>query len=1117
MVNRLAFKYILVLMVLASALTSCNDHAKTEQHSSSQTLFQKVSSDHSNITFANQLTETDTFNYFNYPYIYMGGGVAVADFNNDELPDIYFTGNMVENKLYLNKGGLKFEDISQASGTVGDGSWMHGITICDINNDGWKDIYISISGRQGQCRNQLFVNQGVNDQGIPVFKEEAAKYGIDDPGHSTQATFFDYDNDGDQDLYVANYPITDFKTPSFYYSEMIKHPKMDLSDHLYRNNGDGSFTNVTEEAGLLSFGLSLSATISDLNNDGYKDIYVSNDFASPDFCYINNGDGTFSNKSKEVTRQTSYYGMGADIADFNNDGFMDILQVDMTPEGHRRNKENMAGMNIEGFYELVDLGLHHQYMYNSLQMSRGVDDNGDPQYSNIAKLAGVSSTDWSWSPLFADFDNDGLKDIFISNGTRRDINNNDFFKKLDAEREVYFKASTQKRQSKELENVQKMPSEPIANYVFKNNGDLTFSKQMEEWGLTDKGFSNGAVYADLDNDGDLELIVNNIDEEAYIYKNNTSEQGANYLKVNFKGAKHNSLGIGTKVMVYHAGQVQVGELTLTRGYQSSVEPILYFGLGENTQVDSLIVNWPDGRVQMKKAAGSNQIITFDYSQAEKSDQKSATKNHLFAKVESELPVHKENMFNDFDVQVLLPHKMSNFGPALAVADIDNDGLDDYYIGAASGENGAIYKQKADGKLERIDFQIDEDKKYEDLGASFFDADGDGDADLYIVSGGYEFQNKAYYQDRLFINERGKFIKAELPKITGSGSCVRPYDYDGDGDLDLFVGGRLSPGHYPYPGVSYLLRNDTKNGSPKFEIVTDQVMPGASNLGMVTDALWSDFNNDGKTDLLIVGEWMELKVYLNNGSKFEDKSSDYFDQNMHGWWFSIDGADFDHDGDTDYVLGNLGKNYKYQAHEGKPFKVYASDFDHNDKSDIVLSYQNSGEEYPVRGRGCSSQQIPTIKAKYKDYKSFSKANVVDIYGDKELENSLHYSVESFASIYLENTGKGYKIHHLPNEAQLAPINDMVIADWNNDGHEDIIIAGNLFSSEVETPRADAGIGLCLLGDGKGHFQPLTYQQSGIFMPYDVKQLQATVINGKKGFVAVSNQGPVSTYTSQINAK
>ncbi|MTI39255.1 hypothetical protein E1140_07115 [Fulvivirga lutimaris] len=1100
---------------------ACNPVKNEESNSEeSSSLFTKVSSAHTQVKFKNTLTETDTFNYFSYSYIYMGGGVSVADFNNDGLTDIYFVGNMVDNRLYLNKGDLVFEDVTEASGAAGDARWMLGSTVCDINNDGLLDIYISVSGKDEICKNLLYVNKGIGDNAVPRFEEEADKYGIADTGHSTQSVFFDYDNDGDLDLYVANYPITNFKAPSFYYKQMLINAKMKSSDHLYKNNGDGTFTDVTEASGILNFGLSLGITITDLNEDGFKDIYVSNDFASPDMLYMNNGDGTFTDRIKELTKQTSYYGMGLDIADFNNDGLMDIIQVDMAPEDNRRSKENMAGMDPAAFYELVDLGLHHQYMYNSFQLNRGLDENGMPQYSNIAKLAGVSSTDWSWASLFADFDNDGWKDIFITNGTRRDINNNDFFKKLES-KDVYFSSTSNNKIEDQLENVKKMPSEPIANYIYKNNGDLTFTKEIETWGLDDESFSNGAVYVDLDNDGDLELVVNNIDNESVIYKNTAVEKNnSNFLKIEFEGSKLNKLGLGARAEVWSENMRQVAELTLTRGYESSVEPILYFGLGKN-KVDSLLITWPDKKSQLIRNVEVNQKLVVSYEDADQSEH--GRPDHkiepIFEDITdrfSKLPVHKENEFDDFGLQVLLPHKMSNFGPALAVGDINGDTLDDFFVGGASGFNGALYLQNAQGEFDKVDFQPSEDAIYEDLGATFFDADGDNDLDLYIVSGGNEFEEgHTNYQDRLFINTNGSFTKAEkgLPTISASGSCVKPFDYDNDGDLDLFVGGRLRPGKYPYAGTTYLLENNAKNGQPNFEIVTDKVAPGLSDIGMVTDALWADFNGDNVTDLLVVGEWMPITVLINENGIFQNRSSDYFNENTTGWWFSIDQGDFDNDGDSDFVIGNLGLNYKYQAQKDKPFNVYANDFDNNNQSDIVLSYHNSGKEYPVRGRGCSSAQIPAIKTKYKDYKSFSQASVIDIYGDDNLENSLSYSVESFASVVLKNNGKSYQIVNLPNEAQLSPINDMIVQDFDKDGNLDLLVSGNLYSSEVETPRGDAGIGLYLKGDGMGNFQPLTFNESGVYIPYDSKHLSTIEINDRSAFVSVSNQGPVQIFSKK----
>ena len=598
---------VVLLIAILGACFSC-----TPEKTGEGPVFTKLSSRKTNITFQNTLTETDTFNYFLYSYMYMGGGVSVGDFNNDGLTDIYFTGNMVGNRLYLNMGNLKFKDITGISGTGGDHRWMQGSTLCDINEDGLPDIYVSVSGLKGNCKNMLFVNQGNNSDGIPVFTEEAGKYGIDDNGKSTQSTFFDYDNDGDQDLYVANYPITRFKASPYFYRQMMKNAKPDESGHLYRNNGDGTFTDVTVEAGLLTFGLSLSATVCDLNQDGYKDLYISNDFTSPDFYFFNNGNGTFTDRTKEVIGQTSFYGMGADIADYNNDGLPDIIQIDMAPEDNLRAKENMTSMTREDFEDMVKEGLHHQYRYSSLQLNRIIRDNGLPLFSNAAWIAGVTSTDWSWGALFADFDLDGWKDLYITNGIRRDINNIDFFNRM--EKEGYFNKGTDK--SEFLKLVKQMPAQPLVNYIFRNNGDLTFTHYSKEWGIYEKSYSNGAAYADLDNDGDLELIVNNIDEKALIYKNNAREENrGNYIKIDFKGPPMNKMGIGSAVTIWINGKMQMAELTLSRGYESSMEPILYFGTGRNESIDSLVVIWPDGKRQVIQKVNVNQKLTLSYDKA----------------------------------------------------------------------------------------------------------------------------------------------------------------------------------------------------------------------------------------------------------------------------------------------------------------------------------------------------------------------------------------------------------------------------------------------------------------------------------------------------------------------
>ncbi|MFY0627235.1 MAG: VCBS repeat-containing protein [Reichenbachiella sp.] len=1079
------------------------------------TLFQKVTSDKSKLDFSNVLTESDSINYLNYPYIYMGGGVSVADFNADGNMDLYFTGNMVDNKLFIGAGDLTFKDVTNASGVSGGNSWMQGSTSCDVNGDGLMDIYVSVSGQCDECPNLLFVNNGVDERGVPIFSEQAKEYGIADTGHSTQGTFFDYDQDGDLDLYVANYPITKFNSPTFYYAQMMRNAKLKQSDHLYRNNGKGSFTDVTIESGILNFGLALSATASDYNNDGLVDIYVSNDFLSPDFMYMNNGDGTFTESVKKATKQISYFGMGADAADFNNDGLIDLLQVDMAPEDNRRIKANMSGMNPEGFEEMIRAGLHYQYMYNSLQLNMGLDDNNLPIFRNIGWLAGMSSTDWSWAPLIVDLDNDGWKDIFISNGTRRDINNNDYFKKSKDEN-TYFKNDG--REGTELEFIENMPSEAVSNYVYKNNADLTFTNATKSWGLDEKSFSNGAAYGDFDNDGDLDLIINNIDEVATLYENNAgSSPNANYFKATLKGSPQNVNGIGSRMEIWCDGQYQLNELGITRGFQSSVEPTLFFGVGEIDIIDSLRLIWPDGKIQIQTNVETNQHLVFNYSQAldyNASDTENTTTVFSELKLDSLIAMHKENDFNDYTFQVLLPHKMSNFGPALAVGDVNGDQLEDLYVGAAFGQNGKLLLQNKDKGFTEVEFQKEGEKEFEDLDAVFTDLDNDGDLDLYVVSGGNEHKKESrFYQDRIYLNTEGVLNLTEkiLPKVVGSGSCVRPFDFDGDGDLDLFIGGRHQPHNYPNPGKSYILENRLEKGLLEFVDVTDELAFGLSDIGMVTDAIWTDMNKDGEIDLFIVGEWIPLTVFEKVDGKFINKSDIYFDGNTTGWWFSINAEDFDLDGDKDFVVGNLGLNYKYQAARNATFNLYSKDFDENGKNDIVLSYHNFGEEFPVRGRQCSSQQIPAIKDAYKDYNSFSTASTKDIFGGSGLENALSFKIESFESVYIENKGDdGVKINPLPIQAQSFPINDILIDDYNEDGSLDIIVAGNLYASEIETPRADAGIGLLLYGDGKGVFSPSSMKESGIFIANDTKQLVKLNLGGKAGFAAANNNGPLQVF-------
>ncbi|TKD63406.1 FG-GAP-like repeat-containing protein [Flavobacterium sp. ASW18X] len=1058
-------------------------------------IFSKLSSDSTGIHFENQLTETDSLNYFTYPYIYMGGGVSAGDVNNDGLIDLFFTGNMVANKLYLNNGDLKFTDITDNASIEGDTRWYTGTTMADVNGDGLLDIYCLVAGQSGNKQNQLFINNGDN-----TFSEQAEAYGLNDEGNSVDATFFDFDNDGDLDVYVANYPITPFEYNSFNYKMRMDRVTDTETDNLYRNDGN-RFTKITASSGVKEYSLSLSVTASDINQDGWTDLYISNDFSTPDCLYINQKDGTFKNEIKTATAHTSFYGMGADIADFNNDGLLDIIQMDMDAASNRRSKANMASMNPELFANIERVGFQYQYMQNSLQLNTGYSEDGVPKLKDISRLAGISSTDWSWAPLLADFDNDGHKDLFVSNGTRREINNKDYFESLKGEK---------KHEDSLLVKSLRIPSEPIDNFIFKNNGDLTFTKNNKNWGINDKGFSNGAVYVDLDNDGDLELVVNNIDQKASIFNNNSSKTN-NYLALELNGPDGNKLGIGAKIKLYHNNTHQFQELTLSRGFQSSVAPRIHFGLGKDEQIDSLLVIWPNKKKQKLVDVSVNQLLTVDVLNAAEKFSPKETKPSLFSNVDTPpaLYKHKENVYDDFKKEILLPHKTSQFGPGLSVGDLNGDGLDDFYIGAANKYPGGLFYQKQDGSFEQQKFKLLlEDRMHEDIGSLIFDANNDGYNDIYIVSGGNEFKpGSPLLQDRLYINQGdGTFVKNKnaLPRITESGSRVYAADFDKDGDLDLFVGGRLIPGNYPYPSNSYLLENISKGKNVRFVNSTPKLAPELTRIGLVTSAQWADFDKDGWQDLAVTGEWMGIKVFKNaKGNGFKEVTNDLGLEDTVGWWFSLKADDIDNDGDIDLVAGNLGENYKYKASEDATFDIFLNDFDGNRTNDIVLSYYNDGEQYPVRGRECSSQQMPNIKKKFENYDAFSKATLIDVYDEKKLENSIHYTVKSFKTAVFENVDGKFVRKDLPLQAQMAPTNQILVSDFDNDGIKDLLLAGNLFASEVETPRADAGFGSFLKGSKNVAFDVLGASQTGLFVDGDVKDLAMITIMGKNYILVANN--------------
>lgn len=1078
-----------------------------------KTLFEEIPSSRSGIHFSNTITESDSINALDMVNAYNGGGVGIGDFNGDGLQDIFFTGNMVSNRLYLNKGNFKFEDITDKAGVGGTGQWGRGVAIVDINNDGLPDIYVcnTIYKDSTRRRNLLYINQGVDKDGIPHFKEMAKEYGLDMCAYSTMASFFDYDNDGDLDMYLTVNNANSRNNLNNFGGVKAAGPQF-ISGRLYRNDWDSTlhhpvFHDVSKQAGINITGYGHGATTVDVNGDGWKDIYVSNDFISSNILYINNRDGTFTDRSREYFKHTSLNSMGQDIVDINNDGLPDVVELDMNPPDNLR-KKMMMGANQFNTHETFDLfGNQYQYVRNTLQLNQGprVGEQGrigSPAFSEIGFLSGISQTDWSWTPLVTDFDNDGFRDIIVTNGFRHDASDHDFTM---YEQSPYALAS-----KKDL--LAHIPEVKLPKYAFRNRGDLTFEDVSAAWGVNTPNFANGAVYADLDNDGAMDLVVNNIDGEASIYRNTLRDDKKNldrahYLQITFAGGKQNINGLGAQADIYYDhGKHQVYENDPYRGYLSSVQAMAHFGLGKVNMVDSVVIKWPGGKKQTILHVRADQRIKVNIADAPNQDITNLPKTDyqaLFKEVTDSLGLrykHNKLDFTDFSIQKLLPHKLSDYNPAIAVGDIDGNGLDDLIIGGDSHNPAQVFLQMPDGTFKRHDLfaaGINSTVDFIDEGLLLFDANGDGKPDLYVASGGYQYPaNSPSYQDRLYLNDgRGNFTLAPdaLPVNFTSKLCVRACDYNKDGKLDLFISGRVEPGKYPKPVSSIILRNDSQNGHVKFTDVTDEVAPALKGIGLVSDALFTDFDNDGWPDLILAGEWMPVTFLKNKHGEFVNITSESGVGDQFGWWNSIVSGDFRHTGRTDYIVGNVGQNTLFQATDQYPVYITAKDFELNGQYDAIPSIflpdqDGKKKEYPVEGRDDLIKQMISLKIKFPDYKSYAVATMSDILSPDQRKGALRLKSNLLKSCFLRNDGNGkFKLIPLPIDAQFSALDGMVVGDFDGDGNLDAIISGNDYGTEVSIGRYDAFNGLLLEGNGKGNFRPLSILQSGIYIPGDAKAL------------------------------
>ena len=1073
-----------------------------QSENNENTVFTELSPEKTGVTFANNITEDDRNNIIQYLYYYNGGGVAAGDVNNDGLPDLYFTANQGQNKLYLNKGnpevsgqGFHFEDATEAAGVGGKGNWTTGVTMADVNGDGYLDIYVcNVGNYKGFTgRNELFIN---NKNG--TFTEQAVAFNLAFQGLATQAAFFDYDNDGDLDCYLLNHSTHDAGR-NFDVTYRAT-PNAIAGDRLMRNDGS-QFTDVSAEAGILSskIGYGLGIALSDINQDGCMDIYISNDFQENDYLYYNNCDGTFREGSAMSLGHQSNFSMGSDIADFNNDALPDLVTLDMKPEDEKTLKKSAGAESYERYLQKLNDGFHYQYPRNNVHLNRGTLFGRAAVFSEIGQLTGIDATDWSWSALFSDFDNDGFKDLFITNGIFRRPNDMNYLK--------FQSSDIVQQNATDLEIANQMPSGKVSNYCYQNKGDLKFENVTKKWGLEHVGISNGAAYADLDGDGDMEIITNNINETAKIYNNNTNKK-ANYLKIKLKGENQNTFGIGAKVYIQHQGKVYYQEQSPTRGFQSSVDYALNFGLKDITVIDSVTVIWNNGIYETKTQVPTNQTMTFSQKNAERffiyTPQKPV--NPVFLDATKEIGIemaHQENPFSDFSIQRLMTHALSTEGPALAVGDVNGDGLDDVFLGGAKGQNGQLFIQKYENATPGFTLKSqDFDAICEDVDAEFFDADNDGDLDLFVVSGGNEWaENAPALTDRLYLNDgKGNFTKSKNEIFSnGNGSCVRPNDFDKDGDIDLFIGNRVITGKYGVATSSTLLINDGKGKFMPLKSAEFQ------NIGMVTDAIWADYDNDKDDDLIIVGEFMPITIYENKNGQIHHSS--FIIHHSEGWWNTIKAADLDNDGDLDFVVGNHGLNCDLTASVEKPLEMYVHDFDENGSLDQMLCYFNGEKSYPFASQDELISQLPAKRKSYLKYDKYAESQIESVFDKSALAKAKKLTANELHTVWIENDNGKFKIHALPIEAQFAPTESILIQDFDGDGNQDIILGGNFYGVIPKIGRYDASYGNYLQGDGKGNFKDIEPRKSGWSLSGEIRDMKMMAIGDNVAVIVARNNGSV----------